>query len=518
MGAYKLLVDTNVVIGLEDDRVVESAFAELMRLSAENGVTIFVADPNFDDVMRDKDAARRDRTLSKLAKFPKLKPISPNDEGGLARQFGKIRSQNDRSDVQLLAAVAAGAASFLVTQDAKLHKRAAQFGFGQLVLTVSETVLWLKRKFEEHPVQLPLLEDVKAYQIDQSSPFFDSLRDDYPEFDKWFEKCKEEHRGCWILSVEKEIAGIVIRKPERWQEAQTKNLGKKILKISTLKVSDQYHGEKLGELLVKQILWFALVNKYDLVYLTVFEEKHRYLVQLLEFFGFRATKLNQRSETYMEKLVGQADFSQLPSDVFQFARINYPQYWDGSGVKRFVVPIQSEFHRVLFPEIAQLKDDLPLFPADQFAALSRIQSKQSRTPGNAIRKVYVCRATTQAVRPGDLLYFYQSKKEAFSTSQSLTSLGVVQDVNLATSVGELERLTAKRSVYTQAELLDMQPSRERPVKVIDFLLVGHLDPAVSLSKLIEIGVFSGHPPQSITMLSDRQHLALKPVVNLGYSR
>jgi len=37
-----------------------------------------------------------------------------------------------------------------------------------------------------------------------------------------------------------------------------------------IKVKLKFRGEKLGELLLKQILWFAFKNSYDLVYLTTF--------------------------------------------------------------------------------------------------------------------------------------------------------------------------------------------------------------------------------------------------------
>jgi hypothetical protein len=38
MNGFKLLIDTNVVIGLEDAQPVQASFAELVRLSGEHGV------------------------------------------------------------------------------------------------------------------------------------------------------------------------------------------------------------------------------------------------------------------------------------------------------------------------------------------------------------------------------------------------------------------------------------------------------------------------------------------------
>src|SRR5688500_756704 len=100
MSDFKLLTDTNVIIGLEDAQPVQDSFAELFRLCIENGVGIFVDGATYDDVGRDRDVARRTVTLSKLAKFQKLHgvPTPPDEE--LVESFGPIKNDNDRSDVR----------------------------------------------------------------------------------------------------------------------------------------------------------------------------------------------------------------------------------------------------------------------------------------------------------------------------------------------------------------------------------------------------------------------------------
>jgi hypothetical protein len=73
MNDFKLLIDTNVVIGFEDFQPVQQSLAELVRLSNEHAVGLFVDHANYEDVARDDNAARRLVTQSKLAKFPKLR-------------------------------------------------------------------------------------------------------------------------------------------------------------------------------------------------------------------------------------------------------------------------------------------------------------------------------------------------------------------------------------------------------------------------------------------------------------
>jgi hypothetical protein len=147
MNNFKLLIDTNVVIGLEDPQPVQASLAELVRLSGEHSVGVFVHGANYDDVARDKDDARREVTLSKLAKFQKLRGVPVPDDATLIARFGTISGENDRSDVGLLIALDAKAIDFLVSQDTGLRRRAGRAGLGASVLTVEEALQWIKQTF-----------------------------------------------------------------------------------------------------------------------------------------------------------------------------------------------------------------------------------------------------------------------------------------------------------------------------------------------------------------------------------
>ena len=191
----------------------------------------------------------------------------------------------------------------------------------------------------------------------------------------------------------------------------------------------------------------------------------------------------------------------------------YPRYYFGPDVGAFVVPIQQQFHMTLFPEIAE-GPPLPLFPAERFGVEP---GGGPRTPGNTIRKVYVCRAPTRQLRPGDVLLFYLSKSERLLRSQSVTSIGVVENVELATSADDLMRRVGRRSVYSRDDLLAMNPSDSSAVLVIDFLLIGHISPPVTLPRLIESRVFSSRPPQAIARIDSEAFRRLQPSLSIVYS-
>lgn len=513
MSTSKLLIDTNVFIGLEDPKQVDPASAEIVRKCSEYSVGLFVHEAALRDIARDKDEARRKISLSKFDKFQRVKDPKPGpDKAELEKRFGAVRNANDEVDASLLYALHLNIVDLLVTEDNGIHDRVRLGSLADRVLRVADALVWLRRTYGTTPVSLPFIDERKAYEIDRNDPIFESLRDGYPGFDDWWTtKCVNLHRDCWAVTVDEEIAGLVVRKSESRSEATTKLAGNKILKLCTFKVREDFRGEKLGELLLKQALWFAQVNAFDLVYLTTKADQTA-LIALLEYYGFEHTH-SLGDEMVFEKRLSRERLVMHPGekDVFSVSRTNYPRFVAAHPAKVFCVPIQGDYHQKLFPELAFQKP-LPLFPEER----RLVTTSGASTPGNTIRKVYLCRAQTKSIVPGDVLLFYHSKASNLAASQSITSIGVVERVSQTHDLEELIRLTAKRSVFSERDLrgwIDASPSL---VKVIDFLLVGHLNPPVPLDTLKAEGVFGTHPPQSITALNASRFAPIRRRLNLGF--
>ena len=490
----KFLLDTNVAIALEDSDVEVSAnAAAFARVCAGLPVHLFVADPNYRDVARDRNRQRKRVFRSKLDKYPRLTGVQLPDRVALERRFGVVRNDNDACDVELLAMAAAKVVDFLITEDRGIHQRAARADEDACVLDVTDALALVEQAFEPNKVVLPHVEEVRAYAIDGGDSFFDSLRDDYEGFDDWFtEKCVRAHRWCWAIRLGGRLAGIAIRKEETGQEADCSGGGEKILKICTFKIASDFQGEKLGEQLLKQVLWWGDRNRFDRVYLTVFP-KHGELIDLLSGYGFETTRELKGGELLMERPLGHGtvDGGVPLQEVVEWNRRHYPRFYRDGGTRTFCVPIQPGYHERLFPEVsARLQPDL-------LRELLGDAGGASMTPGNTIRKVYLCRAGTRQLRPGDLLAFYVSKNPGFVDSQCITTLGVVEKVAEAESVEEVVRATSRRSVFSLSELQELVDESETPLKIIDFLLVAHLATPIGLEELTGAGVFLGHPPQTI---------------------
>ncbi|MGV8938651.1 MAG: GNAT family N-acetyltransferase [Allorhizobium sp.] len=497
----KFLIDTNIIIQLEDDGEIQAKFADLLRRSHENGVQVFVHEASIEDVERDGNQARRKATLSKLKKYLQLKGVVSQSLEDLKARYGDLPKANDVVDAKLLHAVAITAADFLITEDDGLHRRAKRASLADRIMTVADALTWLKQSFDPDTVLLPAVEEVKAHAVDFKDPIFEGLRSDYGAyFDTWTGKCIKEHRDCWIVRDGKALAAVVIRKNEKQSEATITNPGEKILKICTFKVSEDYRGQKLGEQLLKQIFWHAQRNGYEVMYLTA-KAKQVSLIRLLEEYGFEKTRDLDDGDGVFEKVVGRGPVSLAPGETpVAAARRKYPRFYDGLKVDKFVIPILPDYHAKLFPEVGMLPED--------------VGTTQGATPGNTIKKVYICHSRSGKIGPGDVIFFYQTKKPGSPRSQSVTSIGIVEAVYHTNSVQGVRRLTAKRSVFSDDELKSWVKGSP-PLKVIDFLLIGHIVPPLPLNVLISERVLNSWP-QSITQISENSYQRLKPLLNLGF--
>ena len=69
MNTPSYLIDTNIIIGLEDNHNVKPAYAKFSQLAAKHKVNVFVHEAARDDYSQDKDLKRRQISLSKLDKW-----------------------------------------------------------------------------------------------------------------------------------------------------------------------------------------------------------------------------------------------------------------------------------------------------------------------------------------------------------------------------------------------------------------------------------------------------------------
>ena len=516
MSAQSYLIDTNVVFGLEDDHNVNPVLSNFQNLASKHKVDVFVHEATKDDIARDKNTTRRDILLSKIEKFQILPKVKGLTSEKLQESFGNLQKDNDVVDATLLHALKIGIVDFLITEDRGLHSRAKDHSpeLAGGVLFIEEAAARLKATYEAKDTSVKYIEEVPAHSISEQDPIFNSLRKRYQGFDDWWQKCVREHRKCWVV-YEDDLAGLIVRKDEFLDDTDAQTPANKILKICTFKVRPESRGMKLGELLLKQVFWYAQINDYDLAYVTTYKDQVA-LMDLLEYYGFNYTYTKKNGELVYEKR-----FSRDPliltddnPDYFKTARENYPRFSVQEPIQAFGIPIQEAYHDVLFPDLKEAPQ------LNLFGIAARLQK-----PGNTIRKVYLCRANSKLGCPGSLLLFYKSKSKS-PPSQAITVIGIFEDFKLATNTQDLMRLSSGRSVYSTKELDDWKATPQRPVKVINFLLAGYIDsdidptvePTLGINFLRENNIFGGGHPQSISRIPRQQLLTtILPQMQLGFT-
>ena len=488
----KFLIDTNIVIDLEDNKVIGPNFSKFYNLAISNNCNIiFHPDAIPKDISRDKDIQRRNIILSKVNKYEKLQNYGTPDSHFLSNL--KDTKINDTIDNRQLFQLYKSYVDYFITQDRGIHSKAKQFNIENKVLHIDEALSILEEEFTFKIPKHPILKHQSIRHIEKyfSGDFFDSLRADYNpiKFNEWLHKCTKNDRQCYTLEVNNELKALLIYNFEDVQEHRLENIFDKALKICTLKVSDGAFGIKLGELFLNKMFELCIEKKVKFLYLTVYE-KQTQLISLLTKFGFEKRNfLNSqgKAEIQMTKCLDKQN-QKYDSNTIE----NHPFYFDNQEVSKYVIPIRPNFYGALFKD-SNLRQ-LNLFDKST-ESINEIQ-------GNTIIKAYISYARTKNLNKGDLLFFYSSE-----TNKAIEPIGVLESITIVDNFDELWELVKKKTVFSQQQLQDMLNNRGK-LNVIIFRLVNYLDKKISWEKL-KTFESSNNNFQTITKLKEEDYRTLK---------
>lgn len=476
----QVLIDTNVLILREDSRIIDPALQILLKCLHENNIKVLIHPSSKKDLARDKDTARRNVSLSKLGTYATLSnPPKLTDD--FYHLLGNPRDENanDQVDNNLLYALYKNAVDFLITEDQGLIKKAKKIGVGKKILTISEAKTTFSTLFKTLPLIHPqALKYIEIYNLNLEDAFFDSLKADYPHFENWWNSISQ--RKAYVFFQEDESIGALLILKEEDESIDSSNPilpKRKRLKICTLKVTS--NGQKIGELFIKKSIEYAIEKDLDEIYLTVFADKQKALISLIEEYGFKKVAIKEGTEEiFLKKL------KFLPTEFhLPLSSIFFPYFYDGEEVNKFIIPIQPKFSERLF----EGKHD---------KQLSIQEEENFIIEQNTIKKAYICRSNIKKIKKGDLVFFYRSHD-----FKSLISVGVVEEVLLKLKdKEEVIKIVGKRTVYSA---LEIEQIVKRPAMVILFKQYFDIEQKkmITLQQLIELGILNA-APQTITQISD----------------
>jgi predicted nucleic acid-binding protein len=490
----RVLLDTNIIIHREASRIMRSEIGVLFKWIDNLHYSKCVHPVTVEEINKYKDDEVRRTFNVKLDSYNILQTVAPFSEFVEEVSRREDKNQNDLNDTKLLNEVFAGRVDILITEDRKILHKARLLGIADKVYTIDS---FLERVTAEHPelVDYSVLAVKKELfgNIDLADEFFDSLKQDYPDFERWFNRKAEE--TAYVCKVDDKIAAFLYLKVEdeneNYSDIYPTFTRKRRLKIGTFKVS--LNGNKLGERFIKIIFDNAVRFKVDEIYVTIFNKRieQERLIRLLEDFGFvhHGYKRNGTEEelVYVRSMEKPASLDR-PKCV-------YP-YIPTRGNNIYFVSIYPEYHTDLFPD-SILRTESP----NDF-----IENEPFR---NAISKVYISRAPERNLQTGDVLVFYRT---GGIYKGVVTTIGIVENVitNIR-SEEEFISLCRKRSVFSDDELREHwnYNPRNRPF-IVNFLYTYSLPKRPNLAKLVEIGVFPNifSLPRGFGRLSREQFMAI----------
>jgi len=468
----KALLDTNIIIHREANKIVSQDIGILYRWLDRGQYTKCIHSATIEEVKKNPNKETVDLFLVKLESYEVIDIPSP-----LQDEVKKVSDQfdttdNDIVDTVLLNEVFVGRVDILITEDKKIHKKALELGIQDKVFTIDS---FLEKTFAEHPelVNYKVLnvQKLKFGKIDLNDTFFDSLKEDYVGFDKWFIKKYDEEAYITINSNNGMLLSFLYLKVEDENENYS-NINpqfspKRRLKIGTFKVIS--NGFRLGERFVKIVFDNALKNHVQEIYVTIYDKRpeQRRLIDLLEQWGFVLWGTKGEGE-----LVYVRDFS--PKFDIENLKACFP--YISKGKNAYIVPIYPEYHTELLPD-SILNTESPKEFIEDFPHR------------NCINKVYVSRAMEPYPSVGDILVFYRTGGYYKSV---VTTIGEVLEVKTDfQDENDFILYCRKKSVYPELALREMWRYSARKPFVVNFLYDYSFPHRINMKELIDLKVLTG---------------------------
>lgn len=472
----RVLLDTNIIIHREANRVINQDIGVLFNWLDRLHYAKCVHPLTIDELNRNINPDTVRTMQSKLASYQILLTPAPIADAVKQVSLRTDTEQNDVDDTRLLNEVFCNRVSILISEDKKIHLKARLLGIHDRVFRINT---FLEKVTSENPdfVDYNVLSVRREYfgNIDLADSFFDSFRNDYKGFDKWFNGKAGNNEKAYICYEERSLKAFLFLKVEdqgeNYQDITPVFSKKKRLKIGTFKVVS--NGLRIGERFLKIVFDNARKYKVEEIYVTIFDTRPELLglISLLEKFGFKlhGTKVTQSGT---EKVYVR-DFTKAADEANP--KLTFP--WLSKTSDVYIIPIRPEYHTELFPD-SILRTESP----DDF-----IENQPHR---NAISKSYISHSYNRSLKSGDIIVFYRSGGIYKGVA---TTIGIVESVvSNIKSLDELVDICRKRTVLSEPELKEYWEWKlhNRPF-VINFLYAFSFVKRITLKQMLDMGILPG---------------------------
>nr|WP_315178763.1 PIN domain-containing protein [uncultured Flavobacterium sp.] len=472
----KILLDTNIIIHREANKIYKPEIGQLFKWIDNLKYSKYIHPLTVEELERYKDPNALDTMSIKIESYNLLKNQAPLGEE-ILKVSGKVDNQdNDINDTQILNEVYEGRVDILISEDKKIHTKASLLGISDRVFKIQN---FLEKVTSENPdlvdYKVLSVQKVDFAEVNVKDEFFNSFREDYAEFDRWFNKKSDDI--CYVCYSENQLTAFLFIKREdeneNYSEINSAFAKKKRLKIGTFKVTA--NGYKIGERFLKIIFDNALQYRVDEIYVTIFDkrEEQERLIELLKLWGFNlyGTKTTQNGDEQVYVRTFSKEFIDVNNPKLTFPFFSRQQ-------NLFIVPIYPQYHTELFPD-SILNNQSPK---------DFIENYPHR---NSLSKVYISRSYEKNLKSGDVVVFYMTGGKYKGVA---TTLGIVESsvLNIETEE-EFVSICRKRSVFTNQELSEHwnHNPANRPF-IVNFLYTYSFKKRPNLEWLVDNKIISSY--------------------------
>lgn len=469
----KALLDTNIIIHREANRTTNQDIGLLFKWLDKLNYQKCVHRISINEIQNYQNKSVVATFNTKLNSYEILETKAPISIHVLEISKKYDKTQNDSIDTDLLNEVFNGRVDILISEDKKMHIKADALNIADKVFTINS---FLEYIYSEYPdlvdYKVLSVEKVRMGEVDLNDSFFDTLKEDYPGFDKWFNKKANDFVYITKNNSNNKLLSFLFLKVEdkneNYNNINPKFVPKRRLKIGTFKVVS--NGVRLGERFIKIIIDNAFNYNVDEIYVTIFDKREEQirLINLLkewgfEFYGEKNGKEKIYIKSFNKELINNENYS---------PKKNYPFLYKNRGI--FLVPIYPEYHTDLIPDSILHNENIQNF-------------KDSKPHSNALSKVYISRSTYRNIKQNDIIIFYRTGGYFKSV---ITTIAVVENViQNFNSFEEFKSKCKNRSALNESKLLEFWNYNpyNRPF-LINFLYVYSFPKRMNLKQLINLGI------------------------------
>ena len=436
----KALLDTNIIIHRETSKIMNPEIGQLFKWLDKLKHQKNIHPLTVEEINKHKDAETVRTMNVKLQSYNHIK--NPAELGEIITEISakNDKTENDRNDTQILNEVFENRVDLLVTEDKKIHQKAKLLGISDKVFTIES---FLEKATAENPelidYKVLAVKKVDFAEVKIKDSFFDSFREDYAEFDNWFNKKADD--PCYVCYNDSVLTAFLFVKvedeTENYSEINPPFAKKKRLKIGTLKVTG--NGYKIGERFLKTIFDNAIQYKVEEIYVTIFDKRpeQQRLIDMLEEWGFvyYGTKTTQNG---IERVYVRTFGKQFPVNVKQ-PKLTFPFF--SRTTNKYIIKIEPQYHTELFPDSINSKED-------------KSKYTENEPHRNRIGKVYISHSQDRHLQPGDIIIIYRmGETTPKKYSSTVTTICIVESVtNNFTSFEEFYAACNKRTMISKEDL------------------------------------------------------------------